>query len=135
MQTPTAEIRKPDEKQHAEKNIAQMAISTNPKYTALGHPTTFRLVANDTLQAKAIGSFAAGQLNAGKFAVLDDGTPYGKGLADGAAAELTKAKKDIAIRQGFDDKTTAFDELAAKIKAGGKGVWSKKTMPPKNDTP
>ena len=104
---------------YAAKNIAQLAISTNPKYTQLGLPTTFRLVANDTLQAKAIGSFAAGQPNAGKFAVLDDGTPYGKGLADGAAAELTKAKKDIAIRQGFDDKTTAFDELAAKIKEAG----------------
>jgi branched-chain amino acid transport system substrate-binding protein len=104
---------------YAAKNIAQLAISTNPKYTQLGLPTTFRLVANDTLQAKAIGSFAAGQLNASKFAVLDDGTPYGKGLADGAAAELTKAKKDIAMRQGFDDKTTAFDELAAKIKEAG----------------
>ena len=104
---------------YAAKNIAQLAISTNPKYTQLNLPTTFRLVANDTLQAKAIGSFAANQLNASKFAVLDDGTPYGKGLADGAAAELTKAKKDIALRQSFDDKTTAFDELAAKLKEGG----------------
>lgn len=104
---------------YAAKNIAQLAISTNPKYTQLNLPTTFRLVANDTLQAKAIGSFAANQLNASKFAVLDDGTPYGKGLADGAAAELTKARKDIALRQSFDDKTTAFDELAAKLKEGG----------------
>lgn len=104
---------------YAAKSIPQLAISTNPKYTQLDLPTTFRLVANDTLQAKAIGSFAAGQLNAGKFAVLDDGTPYGKGLADGAAAELTKAKKDIAIRQGFDDKTTAFDAVAARIKEAG----------------
>lgn len=104
---------------YAARNIAQLAISTNPKYTQLNLPTTFRLVANDTLQAKAIGSFAANQLNASKFAVLDDGTPYGKGLADGAAAELTKAKKDIALRQSFDDKTTAFDELAAKLKEGG----------------
>ncbi len=101
------------------KNIAQLAISTNPKYTQLNLPTTFRLVANDTLQAKAIGSFAANQLNATKFAVLDDGTPYGKGLADGAAAELTKAQKELTLRQSFDDKTTAFDELAAKLKAGG----------------
>ena len=47
---------------YAEKNIAQLAISTNPKYTELGHATTFRLVANDTLQAKAIGSFASGNM-------------------------------------------------------------------------
>lgn len=100
------------------KNIAQLAISTHPKFTQLDLPTTFRLVANDTLQAKAIGSFAANQLNASKFAVLDDGTPYGKGLADGAAEQLKVAKKDITIRQSFDDKTKAFDALAGKLKEG-----------------
>ncbi|MHB1198179.1 MAG: branched-chain amino acid ABC transporter substrate-binding protein [Polaromonas sp.] len=99
-------------------NIAQLAISTHPKFTQLGLPTTFRLVANDTLQAKAIGSFAANQLNASKFAVLDDGTPYGKGLADGAAEQLKTAKKEITLRQSYDDKTKAFDELAGKLKEG-----------------
>lgn len=102
---------------YAEKGIAQLAISTNPKYTDLGLKTTFRLVANDNLQAKAIGSFG-GSLPATRFAVVDDGTPYGKGLADGAAAELKKAKKEIVLRQSFDDKTTAFDGLAAKLKEG-----------------
>ena len=104
---------------YAERNIAQLAISTNPKYTELGHATTFRLVANDMLQAKAIGSFAASHIKAAKFAVVDDGTPYGKGLADGAAEQLKKAGKDIGLRQSFDDKTTAFDELAGKLKEGG----------------
>jgi branched-chain amino acid transport system substrate-binding protein len=104
---------------YASQNIPQLAISTKPEFTRLGLPTTFRLVANDTLQAKALGSFAAGQLNASKFAVLDDGTPYGKGLADGAAAQLKAAKKDIVLRQSLDDKTVAFGELAGKLKEGG----------------
>lgn len=99
-------------------NIAQLAISTNPKFTQLGLATTFRLVANDTLQARAIGSFAANQLNATKFAIIDDGTTYGKGLAEGAAVELKKAKKEVVVTYSSDDKTTAFDDLAAKIKAG-----------------
>lgn len=103
---------------YGEKNIAQLAISTNPKFTQLELPTTFRLVANDTLQAKAIGAFAANQLNAAKFAVVDDGTAYGKGLADGAVAQLKAAKKEVVVRQSFDDKTTAFDDLAGKLKAG-----------------
>lgn len=102
---------------YATKNIPQMSVCTNPKYTNLGLPGTFRLVANDTLQAKAIGSFAASQLNAQKLAVLDDGTAYGKGLADGAVAALTKEKREIVLRQSLDDKTTAFDDLAAKLKA------------------
>ena len=103
---------------YAEKSIAQMAISTNPKFTALGHPTTFRLVANDTLQAKAIGSFSASQFKSTKYALLDDGTPYGKDLAAGAAVQLKNAKKEIVLQQSFDDKTTKFDELAGKLKAG-----------------
>lgn len=102
---------------YAEKHIAQMAISTNPKFTSLGLDTTFRLVANDTLQAKAIGSFSASQFKATKYALLDDGTPYGKDLAAGAAVQLKNAKKEIVLQQSFDDKTTKFDELAAKLKA------------------
>ncbi len=103
---------------YAEKNIAQLAISTNPKFTQLGLPTTFRLVANDTLQARAIGSFAAKQLDATRFAIIDDGTVYGKGLAAGASDELKKANKQIVVTYSSDDKTTAFDALAAKIKEG-----------------
>lgn len=94
---------------YAAKNVAQLAISTNPKFTELGLATTFRLVANDNLQARAIGSFAANQLNANKFAVVDDGTTYGKGLAAGASAELKKANKQVVVTYSSDDK----------IKAGG----------------
>lgn len=101
---------------YAASGIAQLAISTNPKYTTLNLPTTFRIVANDTLQAKAIGSFAANQLNGTKFALVDDGTPYGKDLTAGAGAQLAAAKKTIAFSQSFDDKTIAFAALAEKLK-------------------
>lgn len=101
---------------YAAKGLAQIAISTNPRFTQLSLPTTFRLVANDTLQARAIGAFAATQLGAASYAVVDDGTPYGKGLAEGAAAQLLAEKKTVAVRQSFDDKTVAFGELAARLK-------------------
>ena len=97
--------------------LAQLAISTNPRFTQLGFANTFRLVGNDTLQARALGSFAATQLAAASYAVLDDGTPYGKGLADGAFEQLKAAGKEVAVRKSFDDKTVAFDELAAELKA------------------
>ena len=102
---------------YAEKHLAQFAISTNPKFTELGFDTTFRLVANDNLQAKAIGSFSASRFKASNYAVLDDGTPYGKDLAIGATVELKKAKKEIVLQQTFDEKTTNFEETAAKLKA------------------
>ena len=102
---------------YAAKDIAQLAISTNPKFTQLGFATTFRMVGNDTLQARAIGSFAASQLGAARYAALDDGTPYGKGLADGAAEQLKAEKKEVVVRKSFDDKTVAFDALAGELKA------------------
>ena len=104
---------------YAEKNIAQLAISTNPKYTQLGFSTTFRLVGNDTLQAKAIGSFSASKFSATKYAVVDDSTPYGKDLAAGATKELIAAKKEITLKVSYDDKKREFDDLAGKIKDAG----------------
>ena len=101
------------------KDIPQIAISTNPKFTQLGLATTFRMVANDGLQARAIGSFAASQFGASRYAALDDGTPYGKGLTDGAAEQLKAEKKQVVVRESFDDKTVAFDDLAAKLKEAG----------------
>jgi branched-chain amino acid transport system substrate-binding protein len=107
---------------YAAAGIAQIAISTNPKFTQLGHETTFRMVANDNLQARAIGSFASSQFGDVRFAALDDGTPYGKGLTDGAVEQLKAEKREVVVRQSFDDKTVAFAELAAKIKAEKVGV-------------
>ena len=98
-------------------NIAQLAISTNPKFTQLGLDTTFRLVANDTLQAKAIGSYSASQISGTRYALQDDSTTYGKELAEGAEVQLKLAKKEIVLKQSFDDKTVDFDAFAAKLKA------------------
>ena len=107
---------------YAAAGIAQIAISTNPKFTQLGHETTFRMVANDNMQARAIGSFASSQFGDVRFAALDDGTPYGKGLTDGAVEQLKAEKREVVLRQSFNDKTVAFDELAAKIKSEKVGV-------------
>jgi branched-chain amino acid transport system substrate-binding protein len=108
---------------YAGANIAQLAISTKPEYTQLGFATTLRLVANDALQSKALGSYAATQLEGKKFAVVDDNTPYGKGLADLAAAEIKKNNKQIVVRASLDDKITDFSKLVPELKAAGADVF------------
>ena len=102
---------------YAAAGIAQLAISTNPRFTQLGHETAFRLVANDDLQARAVGSFAATQFGQVRYAGLDDGTPYGKGLTDGAVAQLKADQREVVLRESLDDKTVAFGPLAAKLKS------------------
>jgi branched-chain amino acid transport system substrate-binding protein len=100
---------------YAEKHVPQLAISTKPEYTRLGLPTTLRLVANDALQAKAMGAYAVRSLNGQSFAVIDDSTPYGKGLADAAADEIRRAGKTVAVRQSLDDRTTDFQALVPEL--------------------
>lgn len=102
---------------YAAANVAQIAISTNPRYTELGFETTLRMVANDNLQARAMGAYAAGLEGATRYAVVDEGTTYGKGLAEGAAKRLKELNKEVTVRQSFDGTTVAFDEFAAQLKA------------------
>lgn len=93
---------------YAARNIAQLAISTNPRFTQLGLPTTFRLVANDNQQSKAMGSYAVNQLAGRRIAVLDDGTTYGKGLADLAIEEVKRSGRVVQARESLDSTTTNF---------------------------
>ena len=100
---------------YAQAGIPQFAISTKPAYTQLNLPTTLRLVANDNLQARAMGEYAAQLSRAERFAVVDDSTPYGKGLADDAGAAIVARGKKIAVRQSLDDKTAEFAALVAEL--------------------
>ncbi len=50
-----------------------------------------------------------------------------------AVKVLGPAYKDVAAKYKGD--AGAVDKLAAKIKAGGKGVWGEVPMPPNNVTP
>ena len=102
---------------YAAADIPQLAISTKPEFTKLGLPTTLRLVANDDLQSKALGSYAAQLPGIEHYAVVDDGTPYGKGLADSAAKVLADLGKKVEVRKSLDDKTTDFAPLVAEFTA------------------
>ena len=102
---------------YAAARIPQLAISTKPEFTRLGLPTTLRLVASDDLQSKALGSYAAQLPGAARFAVVDDGTPYGKGLADSAAKVITGMGRQVDVRESLDEMTTAFDHLVSEFAA------------------
>lgn len=101
---------------YAKHMIPQLAISTKPEFTQLGLPTTLRLVANDKVQAKALGSFAADLDEVRGYAVIDDGTPFGQGLARAASSELRRRGKQIVMEKSYDQKTTDFGSLMATVK-------------------
>lgn len=110
----------------AGKNIVQVSpANTNPTLT-LGDaaatapkrpfPTYFRVATTDLVQ----GPFGAQYLvqKAGKknVAVIDDGKTYGAGLADQAAAEITKLGGKVVAREKVGEKDTDFSGVIGKIR-------------------
>lgn len=104
---------------YAAAGIPQLAISTNPAYTRQGLPTTLRLVANDDLQSKALGSYATSIPGVQRVAVVDDSTLFGKGLADSAAQVITAGARQVTLRQSLDDRTTDFAALVESLRKSG----------------
>lgn len=102
---------------YAAANVPQLAISTKPEFTQLGLATTFRLVANDSLQAAAMGGFAAALPSARRFAIVDDGSAYGVSLASRAADHVIGTGREIALRRSLDDKVTEFKTLIEALKS------------------
>ena len=111
----------------AGKSIVQVSpANTNPTLT-LGDaaatapkrpfPTYFRVATTDLVQ----GPFGAQYLvqKAGKknIAVIDDGKTYGAGLADQAAAEITKLGAKVVAREKVGEKDTDFSGVIGKIRA------------------
>ena len=65
----------PASKIYSDAGIPQISPSaTNPDYTKQGYKTTFRVIANDVQQGKALGEFAVDGLKAKKVAIIDDRT-------------------------------------------------------------
>ena len=102
---------------YAAAGVPQLAISTNPRYTQLGLPTTLRVIASDDLQSRAMAAHAAEITGATKFAVVDDGSLPGKYLAGGAEKVLGERGKSIVLRRSSEDKRTDFSALVSELAA------------------
>jgi branched-chain amino acid transport system substrate-binding protein len=103
---------------YAQAQIPQLAISTNPRYTRLALPTTLRLVANDEVQARAMAGFASSMSGAQRFALVDDGSPFGKDLGAEVARLLARSGQSLRVQQSLDGKTTDFLALTKALKDG-----------------
>src|SRR3979411_2049530 len=67
-------------------DVPELFTSTAAELTSLGEGNTFRLIANDQQQARAIASYAAESLKANRVAILYEKTAFGTPLAAGVAA-------------------------------------------------
>ncbi len=107
----------PASKIYFDAGIAQISPSaTNVDYTNQGYNTAFRVMANDAQQGVVLGNFAANNLKAGKIAVIDDRSAYGKGLADQFELAAKAAGAEIVTREFTDMTKTDFTAILTRIK-------------------
>lgn len=90
--------------------------STAPQYTRQGYETTFRVVANDGQLGGVLGSYAVKDMGAKTFAIIDDRTAYGQGVADEFSKAVEKAGGKIVGREFTNDKATDFNAILTKLK-------------------
>ncbi|WP_293779556.1 branched-chain amino acid ABC transporter substrate-binding protein [uncultured Oxalicibacterium sp.] len=103
---------------YANAGIPQLSPSaTNPKYTEQKFKTTFRMVANDAKLGGTLGSYAVKRMGGKTFAIIDDRTAYGQGVADQFAKSVKAAGGNIVATQYTNNKATDFNAILTAIKA------------------
>jgi branched-chain amino acid transport system substrate-binding protein len=98
-------------------NVPQLFTSSAAELTKLGQGNTFRLVANDVLQAQAISSYLVDTLNVSKVVILHEATAFGTPIAKDVTAALSKLNKKVEFTEAVDNKTTDFAAFINKLKA------------------
>jgi len=101
---------------YAKAHVPQLSTATKPQYTQLGHATTLRLVANDRVQAQALASFCLEHFGTPVVGLLDDGSVYGKGLADAAKQEFGQRKAQVAFHVSLDAKARDFASVIEQVR-------------------
>jgi branched-chain amino acid transport system substrate-binding protein len=104
-------------------DVPELFTSTAAELTGLGGGNTFRLIANDQQQARAIASYAAETLKANKVAILYEKTAFGTPLAAGVAAGLAERGRTVELSEAVDNKRTDFADFIGKLKGAGADVF------------
>ncbi|TDV07802.1 branched-chain amino acid ABC transporter substrate-binding protein [Paraburkholderia caballeronis] len=102
---------------YAKAGVPEIAMATAPTYTRLGLPTTFRLLTSDTQLGSVLGDYVAKDLKFKRFAVVDDRTAYGQGVAEEFSKAVKAAGATVVDQEYTNDKAVDFRAILTKIKA------------------
>ncbi|MEX3949361.1 branched-chain amino acid ABC transporter substrate-binding protein [Paraburkholderia sp. EG287B] len=102
---------------YAKAGIPEIATATAPSYTRQGLPTTFRLVTSDAQQGSVLGEYVVKDLKFKRFAVIDDRTAYGQGVAEEFAKAVKAAGGTVVAQEFTNDKAVDFRSILTHIKS------------------
>jgi branched-chain amino acid transport system substrate-binding protein len=108
----------PASKVYSDAGVPQISPSaTNPKFTRNGYKTAFRVVADDVQLGGTLGRHAVKDMKGKTFAVIDDRTAYGQGVAEEFSKAVKAAGGTVASVQFTTDKATDFSAILTAVKA------------------
>ncbi len=105
---------------YAEEGIIQITgASTNPVFTENGLWNTHRVCGRDDAQGIVAGNFLAKNYKGKKIAIIDDKSPYGKGLADETRKALNAAGEKEVMNESYTAGEKDYTALVSKMKDAG----------------
>jgi len=107
----------PASRVYNDNGILMSTVGTNPKITASGYPTVFRIVASDTQVGGSVASYAAKDLKVKNVGVIDDRTAFGQGIAMEFKRQAQANGMKVAGHEYTNDKASDFAAILTKLKA------------------
>lgn len=91
--------------------------ATNPKLTSQGFKTSFRLMADDGALGAGLATAAARDLSVKKVAVVDDGSAYGKAIAEAFKANARNNGIQVVAEKVITSQSTDFSSILDSIRS------------------
>ena len=107
----------PASRVYNDNGILMSTVGTNPKITASGYATVFRIVASDTQVGGSVASYAAKELKVKNVGVIDDRTAFGQGIAMEFKRQAQANGMKVAGHEYTTDKATDFAAILTSLKA------------------
>jgi branched-chain amino acid transport system substrate-binding protein len=101
--------------------IAPGAI--NSKLTDEGGPNVFRVCGRDDRQGAKVGDYLADHWAGKEIAILDDGTTFGAGLANGVRRRLREHGVGLAMDEAYNPGEEEYSALVSTMQAVGIDVF------------
>ena len=97
--------------------------SASAKLTDEGGPNVFRVCGRDDRQGTKVADYLADHWAGKKIAILDDGTVWGLGVANGARRRLNERGVPVAMDGTYTPGEAEYSALVSKMQAGGIEVF------------
>jgi branched-chain amino acid transport system substrate-binding protein len=93
--------------------------SASARVTDEGGPNVFRVCGRDDRQGEKVADYLGAHWAGKRIAIVDDGTVWGKGVADGARRRLHQLGVPLAVDEAFTPGEPEYSALVSKLQAAG----------------